>query len=229
MARRHRLDVPGVEQHVIQRGVERGICFVDDSAREFYLDTLSEVAGEHDRAVHAYVLMANHVHLLATPGRSSGLSRFMQGLGRRYVRWFNDRHRRTGTLWEGRFRSCLVDTERYVLSCYRYIEMNPVRARMVRDPLEYRWSSAKGNAGSSNDLLLSPHETYAALSPDLATRHCRDRAFLLETLGQDELADIRAHVDQGAVYGSGRVQRRLEELTGRTPRLRTQGRPRQSL
>ncbi len=228
MARRHRLDVPGVAQHVIQRGVDRGVCFVDDFDREFYLSTLAELAREHDCAVHAYVLMTNHVHLLATPGRSSGLSRFMQGLGRRYVRWFNDRHRRTGTLWEGRFRSCLVDTERYVLSCYRYIEMNPVRARMVRDPLEYRWSSAKGNAGSSNDPLLSPHETYAALSSDLSTRRRRYRALLQEALDDDEVSDIRAHVNQGAAYGSDRFQRQIEELTGRTPRLRTQGRPRKA-
>jgi putative transposase len=228
MARRHRLDVPGVAQHVIQRGVDRSVCFVDDSDREFYLAMLSEVAGDHECAVHAYVLMTNHVHLLVTPRGSGGLSRLMQGLGRRYVRRFNDRHRRTGTLWEGRFRACLVDTERYVLSCYRYIEMNPVRAQMIKDPLEYRWSSARGNAGSCDDPLLSPHETYAALSSDRATRRRRYRALLLEALGQDEVASIRAHVNQGAAYGSDRFQRQLEELTGRTSRLRKQGRPRKS-
>ena len=225
MARRHRIDLPGVAQHVIQRGVDRSVCFVDDHDREFYLATLSEGARKHDCAVHAYVLMTNHVHLLATSGRSGGLSRLMQSLGRRYVRWFNDRHRRTGTLWEGRFRSSLVDTERYVLSCYRYIETNPVRAQMIRDPLEYRWSSAKGNAGSFVDPLLSPHETYAALSSDPVTRRRRYRALLLEALGQDEVADIRAHVNQGAAYGPDRFQRQIEELTGRTPRLRPRGRP----
>jgi putative transposase len=226
MARRSRLDVPGVAQHIIQRGVDRGVCFCDDLDRAFYLATLSEVARERDCAVHAYVLMTNHVHLLVTSGRSGGLSRFMQSIGRRYVRWFNDRHGRTGTLWEGRFRSCLVDTERYVLSCYRYIEMNPVRARMIRDPLEYRWSSAEGNGGSFEDPLLTPHETYAALSSDSATRRRRYRALLLEALGQEEMASIRAHVNQGAAYGSDRFQRQIEALTGQTPRFRAQGRPR---
>ena len=226
MARRHRLDVPGVAQHVIQRGVDRGVCFCDEYDREFYLATLSEVAGGHDCAVHAYVLMTNHVHLLITSRRAGGLSRLMQGLGRRYVRWFNDRHGRTGTLWEGRFRSCLVDTERYVLSCYRYIEMNPVRAHMTSDPLEYRWSSARGNAGPGEDPMLSPHESYASLSSDPATRRRRYRALLAAALDPDEVGDIRAHVNQGAAYGSGRFQRQIEALTGRTSRFRTKGRPR---
>jgi putative transposase len=119
-----------------------------------------------------------------------------------------------------------VGTERYVLSCHYYIEMNPVHARMITDPLEYRWSSAKGNAGAFDDPLLSPQETYAALASDLAVRRSRYRVLLQEALGQEELASIRANVHQGAAYGSNRFQRRIEELTGRTPRFRTQGRPR---
>lgn len=225
MARRHRLTVPGVAQHIIQRGVDRGTCFCDDFDREFYLATLAEIAAEHDCAVHAYVLMTNHVHLLATSRGSGGLSRLMQCLGRRYVRWFNDRHHRTGTLWEGRFRSCLVGTEQYVLRCYRYIEMNPVRAQMISDALEYRWSSAKGNAGDCEDPILSPHETYAALSSEPTTRRRRYRALLAEALSQDDLTAIRTHVNQGAAYGSDRFHRQIEELTGRTPKLRKQGRP----
>ena len=149
MARRPRIDAPGIPQHVIQRGVNRCACFHDDLDREFYLAAIGEVAGLHACSIHAYVLMTNHVHLLVTGQQTSSVSAMMQSLGRRYVRRFNNRHGRSGTLWEGRFKSSLVDSEQYLLTCYRYIEMNPVRARMVADPGDHAWSRSTPTRGGS--------------------------------------------------------------------------------
>ena len=137
MARPPRLDLPGVPQHVIQRGNNRAACFFGDADRRFYLKCLAEAAARRGCAVHAYVLMSNHVHLLTTPTERGAVAAMLQDLGRRYVRIINTIHGRTGTLWEGRYRSSLVDSERYLLICHRYIELNPVRAGMVSDPMEY--------------------------------------------------------------------------------------------
>lgn len=228
MARRRRIDVAGVPQHVIQRGVNRSACFCDEFDHRFYLETLREIVEEHDCAVHAYVMMTNHVHLLMTGNVVGSVSSTMQCLGRRYVRRFNDRHGRTGTLWEGRFRSCLVDTERYLLACYRYIEMNPVRARIVADPLDYRWSSAHANAGDDHDPLLDPHAVYLDLAADEAARKVRYRELLDHAINEDELTAIRAYVKQGGALGSRRFQEQIEALTGRPARLRPLGRPKNS-
>lgn len=228
MARRRRIDVADVPQHVIQRGVNRCVCFCDEFDHRFYLEALREVSEEHGCAIHAYVLMTNHVHLLMTGKVVGSVSSTMQCLGRRYVRRFNDRHGRTGTLWEGRFRSCLVDTERYLLACYRYIEMNPVRARIVADPLDYRWSSARGNAGDDPDPLLDPHSVYLDLAADDVARKARYRAFLDLAINEDELTAIRAYVKQGGALGSKRFQEQIEALVGRPARLRATGRPKNS-
>lgn len=134
MARLPRPDLAGVPQHVVQRGNNRMPCFLDDEDRQHYLQCLGQALLRYGCELHAYVLMSNHVHLLLTPGEVGAVSRLMQTFARNYAGRFNDKHRRTGTLWEGRYKSCLVDSERYVLSCYRYIELNPVRAWMVDDP-----------------------------------------------------------------------------------------------
>lgn len=138
MARLPRFDVPGVAQHVVQRGNDRLPCFAADLDYVRYLQDLRDVARENRCAIHAYVLMTNHVHLLVTPTTAGAVGRMMQALGRRYVSYFNGQYHRTGTLWEGRYKSCLVDSEDYVLRCYRYIELNPLRARMVESPAAYR-------------------------------------------------------------------------------------------
>lgn len=226
MARRLRVDVPGVPQHVIQRGVNRTACFCDELDYRFYLATLEKMAIEHDCRIHAYVLMTNHVHLLATGDFPGGLSRMMQGLGRRYVRQFNDRHHRTGTLWEGRFKSCLVDTERYVLTCYRYIEMNPVRAGIVSHPLDYIWSSIHTNAGDRNEEMLDPHPIYAGLATEEAERKACYRDLLSQAITEDEVARIRRSVNQGSALGSRAFQKQIEALTGRPTGFRRRGRPR---
>lgn len=160
MARLPRLTVPGYPHHIIQRGNDRQPIFRSDDDCRLLLTLLGEYAREHRVAIHSYVLMDNHLHLLATPETGQGLPGLMQAVGRRYVRIFNDRHGRTGTLWEGRYRSTLVQAERYLLACMVYIELNPVRAGMVADPLAYPWSSHRHYAGMAQDRLVTPHPLY---------------------------------------------------------------------
>ena len=225
MARRPRIDAPGVPEHVVQRGVNRCACFYDDLDREFYLASLNEVAGQAVCSIHAYVLMTNHVHLLVTGHKPNSVSVMMQALGRRYVRRFNNRHSRTGTLWEGRFKSSLVDSERYLLTCYRYIEMNPVRARMVSDPEDYPWSSVHANAADGFDPMLEPHEVYLSLDGDETARKRKYRALLDEALTDNELKSIRNHTNQCKALGSKRFLADMTELTGRDVLFRSPGRP----
>ena len=157
MPRKPRLDLAGVPQHIIQRGNDRQPRFFTQADYHCHLAHLREISLREDCRVHAYVLMANQVHLLATPVAAGQIARLMQVLGRRYVRYVNDRHHRTGTLWEGRYEACMVDSERYLLSCYRTIELNPVRARMVTAPDDYAWSSFGSNGMGKTDPLVRPH------------------------------------------------------------------------
>jgi len=163
MARRPRFALPGVPQHVIQRGNNRQAAFYTDADRQFYLDCLGDAARKYGCLIHAYVLMTNHVHLLATPFEALALSRTMQHLGRRYVRYVNDTYRRSGTLWEDRFKATLVDTELYFLRCCCYIELNPVRAKIVALREDYRWSSHRCHAFGTDDVLVSTHDEYEHL------------------------------------------------------------------
>jgi putative transposase len=168
--RRPRLELPGTPLHVVQRGVNRCAIFVDDVDRQHYYDLLCDAAASHDIAVHAYVFMGNHIHLLLTSPQPEALSRVMRNTGQCYVQAFNRRHRRSGTLWQGRFKSCLVDTERYMMTVYRYIELNPVRAAMVERPEQHRWSSVHANLGLLKDQLVTPHSIYLALDHDASIR-----------------------------------------------------------
>jgi putative transposase len=149
VARHPRLNLPGVPVHVIQRGNNRAACFFADDDRHLYLKLLGDAARQHECAIHAYVLMPNHVHLLATPSDAEGVAAMMQQLGRRYVRIFNDVHRRTGTLWEGRYKAAMIDSEAYLLSCQRYVELNPVRAGIVPYASSFRWSSHRPTCTAS--------------------------------------------------------------------------------
>ena len=164
MPRQARLVVPDVAMHVVQRGHNRHACFWHDTDRLVYLALLHQLAGKNGCAVHAYVLMTNHVHVLLTPRGEDSCAGLMRNLGQRYVQYVNRRYVRSGTLWEGRYRSCLVDSAEYVLACHRYIELNPVRAGMAPSAADYRWSSHHGNAGMSENKLLTPHCEYVALS-----------------------------------------------------------------
>jgi putative transposase len=171
MARQPRLIVPDIALHIVQRGVDRQDCFSEETDRLVYLSLLRELCAETGCAVHSYCLMTNHVHLLLTPATDEGPSVLMRKVGQRYVPYFNRRYGRTGTLWEGRFKSCLVESARYVLGCHRYIESNPSRAGVVAHPGAYRWSSYQANVGVTEDALLTPHVEYMALGlNDSSTR-----------------------------------------------------------
>jgi putative transposase len=226
MSRHKRLILPAVPLHIIQRGNNRGPCFAGTADYLVYLTLLRQYAAEADCQIHAYVLMTNHVHLLLSAGSRTGPSVLMQRLGQHYVQYFNRRHERTGTLWEGRFRSCLVDTERYLLVCQRYIELNPVRARMVEAPVAYPWSSYRANALGADDPLVTPHVTYLGLGAHAVDRHASYRHLFLEDLSEQLLAEIRHAGNSSRPLGPASF---LEEITlaaGRRPVQRRRGRPR---
>lgn len=174
MARLPRLTVPGYPHHIIQRGNNRQPIFVDKADYEELLRLLEEHAKKAGVAIHAYVLMSNHLHLLATPETEDGIPQLMQAVGRRYVRYFNDRHGRTGTLWEGRYRSTLIQAERYLLACMVYIDLNPVRAGMAAEPADYPWSSHAHYIGRRIDRLVTPHPLWWELGN---TPFARDLAY----------------------------------------------------
>ena len=158
MARLPRFVIPGHPQHVIVRGNNREPIFYAEADYQFYLEKLKQACDKHSCDVHAYVLMTNHVHLLITPHKEDGISKAMQMLGRYYVQYFNYSYERTGTLWEGRYKASLIDSDSYALICYRYIELNPVRANMVGHPSEYPWTSYRHNAlGEKNELVMHHH------------------------------------------------------------------------
>lgn len=226
MVRLPRLDLPGIPQHVVQRGNDRQVCFVEDTDYLRYLQELGEAALKNSCALHAYVLMTNHVHLLVTPDEPGAVSRMMQAIGRRYVGAFNARYRRSGTLWEGRFKSALVDSARYLLTCYRYIELNPVRAGMVSAPGGYRWSSHARNALGAHEPRITPHRHYLELGNDDATRQYAYRTLINEALCPGEIDSLRAHTRQQKAWGSNRFQQQIEALTQRSAGLRPRGRPR---
>jgi putative transposase len=160
MARLPRLTVPGYPHHIIQRGNNRQATFHDAADYQLLLSLLAEHAKRENVAIHSYVLMSNHFHILATPETETGLPAMMQAVGRRYVQAFNKRHHRSGTLWDGRYRATLVQTERYLLVCMAYIDLNPVRAGMVAKATEYPWSSCGHYVGQRNDKLITPHPMY---------------------------------------------------------------------
>lgn len=225
MARQPRFDLPGIPQHVVQRGNNRLPCFLADNDRRRYLNLLGEALLATDCALHAYVLMDNHVHLLLTPPEAGAISRLMQKLGRAYVGQFNARHRRTGTLWEGRYKSCLVDSEGYVLRCYRYIDLNPVRARMTDNPIAYAWSSASAHCSQRADVLLKPHPAYEALGATSETRGEAYRCLLRETLSDDDLAAIRTYLQQQRALGRDDFRTMVEAKTRRFAGVRPAHRP----
>ena len=228
MARRPRLELPGLPLHVIQRGNNRLPCFFHDDDYGAYRDMLQLASIQAGVRVHAYVLMTNHVHLLATAATRGAVSRMMQSLGRRYVRYVNSIYRRSGTLWEGRFKSCLVDTERYLLTCYRYIEFNPLRAKMVVSADSYRWSSYRHNALAQMDSLVGEHPAYIALGTSPDERAMVYRKLCDEAISPDDLIQIRAHVEQERVLGSERFQNEIASTLARSVQLRGPGRPRKS-
>ena len=228
MARRPRLTVIGVPQHVIQRGNNRQATFFADEDYRLFLAYLSEAARKHDCSVHAYVLMTNHVHLLLTPNQPDAVSRTMQDVGRRYVQYVNFTYRRSGTLWEGRFKASLVDTQQYFLACCRYIELNPVRAGIAKAPEDYPWSSYRHYALGQENGLLSAHEEYRALGTTEVERQSAYRALFSNSVDETGLQEIREMVNRGWPLGSERFKDEIEAALERTARPPQRGRPRKS-
>ena len=226
MARLPRPDLAGVPQHVVQRGNNRMPCFLDDDDRRRYLQCLREALVRYGCELHAYVLMSNHVHLLLTPGIAGAVSRLMHTFARNYAGSFNARHGRTGTLWEGRYKSCLVDSEHYVLTCYRYIELNPVRAWMVDDAAAHPWSSYSANALGTANSLLRPHAAFLALGNDPATRVDAYRALVAEALPEETVIEIRMYLQQQRALGTERFRMRVETELRRFAGVRPAHRPR---
>lgn len=225
MARRPRLVIAGHPHHLIIRGNNRQDVFLDEGDRRRFRALLGEVMADAAVAIHGYVLMTNHVHLVVTPGESAALSGAMQRLGRRYVRYFNDRHLRSGTLWEGRFRAALVQTDRYLLACLRYVENNPVRAQLVGRPADYAWSSHRHHIGLAVDDLLSPHPLYWGLGNTPFEREQAWLALFDEGAGQNELSRMRA-MTLGRPAADRDFLVALTEQTGRALVARPVGRPR---
>ncbi len=225
MARRARLLFAGVPQHLIQRGNNRQATFFADEDYCSYLDWLVEAARKYDCRVYAYVLMTNHVHLLASAEQPYDLSRMMQHLGRRFVRYVNHVYRRSGTLWEGRFKASLVDTETYFLRCSRYIECNPVRGGMVVHPADYRWSSYRFHAEGHPDKLLSTHEQYERLGRTVEERQQAYRELFRSELDPGEIAEIRNTANRGWPLGGERFKDEIEQALKRSARPPRRGRP----
>ena len=225
MARLERITPVGIPVHIVQRGNNRQACFVSDEDYGAYAGWLKDYSKKYRVNIHAWVMMTNHVHLLCTPSKEGGISQMMQSLGRRYVQYFNFEYRRSGTLWEGRFKSCLVQAERYLLEVYRYIELNPVRAGMVEDPGEYQWSSYQVNALGKVSELCTPHREYLLLGKELSSRLKNYRELFSHHVDGTLLEEIRENAHKGMAVGNDRFKEELETLTGRRLKSKKKGRP----
>ena len=225
MPRRARLALPGIPWHIIQRGHSRSVCFHAEADYQFYLHTLQEFADKFGCAVHAYVLMTNHVHLLLTPARDDSAGLLMKHLGQRYVQYINRSYRRSGTLWEGRFRSCLTQSEDYVLACHRYIELNPVRAGMVIKPQDYRWSSYHANGLGKSNTLITPHDEYRRLGRTDEERREAYRALFRAHVDAALVDEIRSATNGNYALGNKRFQKQIETALGRRAVRGVPGRP----
>lgn len=229
MARLSRVSPVGVPQHIVQRGNNRQVCFASDEDMKAYLNWLKEFSKKYLVDVHAWVLMTNHVHILCTPYEDGAVSKMMQSIGRMYVRYYNYTYQRSGTLWEGRFKSSLIQSERYLLELHRYIELNPVRADMVDEPSEYSWSSYGCNALGVESELQTPHELYLALGKTKQDRLENYRQLFEAHIGVDLLKNIRDSVNKGLALGNKRFVAQIEELTDKRISPRKAGRPRKLL
>lgn len=228
MPRRPRFDLPGVPQHVIQRGVDRQPVFFSDDDCVFYLDWLGTHAKKHGVALHAYCLMTNHIHLLLTSPNSSELGELMQDMGRRYVQYINRTYKRSGGLWQGRYKASFIQTERYLLTCQRYVELNPVRASMVAAPGEYRWSSYRANGLGEKSALLTPHVDYLRLGATVEARTEAYRALFVSEVDDPDWNLIRVATQQGVVLGDSRFTAEVARRMGLAVEARPRGRPRKA-
>ncbi len=212
MARKPRFVLPGHPQHVTQRGVDKRATFFHERDYRYYLEWLAKACAEHDCDIHAYVLMTNHVHLLMTPHTQDSISKVMQAVGRRYVRYVNDNYDRTGPLWDGRFKPSLIDSEKYLLTCMRYIELNPVWASMVDDPMDYSWSSHRHNCGGKQDDVVTHHALYRALGNTPVTRARAYRYLFQFHINDEDLTRVRKCARQGNILGGRRFKKEIQKM-----------------
>ncbi len=215
MSNHPRLVLKNVPLHIVQRGNNRNPCFFSRTDYLVYLSMLAQAASESGCRVHAYVLMTNHVHILASPDEVTSPAGMMKGLGQRYVKYVNRRYGRNGTLWQGRYRSCLVDNEYYFMVCQRYVELNPVRAGLARDPTEYEWSSYRSNAYGSINRTITPHCIYTGLGGQELERQSNYRALFMEAIPESSLAQVRDATNRNSAFGSMHFLDEIEKTFGR--------------
>ena len=225
MSRRARLAVAGIPWHIIQRGNNHSPCFLSRKDYFYYLDHLQRQSLKFECAVHAYCLMTNHVHLLITPESVDSASLMMKHLGQRFAQYINRSYQRSGTLWEGRFKSCLAQDESYALTCYRYIELNPVRAGMVTHPRGYSWSSFHSNGDGKGSALISPHASYVNLGTDQRARLNSYRALIESRIDDKLLDEVRAATNGNYVLGDTHFQRKIQRALDRRVVRGRAGRP----
>ncbi len=225
MPRQPRINPIGIPQHIIVRGNNRQVCFTNEDDMAFYLSCLKDYSQKHQLEVHGWVLMTNHIHLLCTPRKSNSISKTMQDIGRLYVFYFNKAYKRTGTLLEGRYKSSLVQSEYYLLTLYRYIELNPVRAQMVDDPADYRFSSYQINALGKKSSLCTFHSEYLALGKTKKKRQENYRNLFKQVLPQKLINDIRKITNKGMAIGNENFIEEIKTLTGVDLTPINQGRP----
>ena len=230
MPRRPRIHLPGQPLHIVQRGHNREACFFCEEDYHSYLHWLGEALTGTGAQLHAYALMTNHVHLLLTPPDAAAVPSLMISLGRRYVQYINRSYRRTGTLWDSRYKSSLIHADSYLLACMRYIELNPVRAALVDDPAHYRWTSYRANGlgqtSSQFDARLTPHAVYLALGAGDAARRKAYRELFRSELDAAAVDDIRLALNQNQPLGDSRFYARVARAAGERREAKPRGRPR---
>jgi putative transposase len=226
MPRRPRIPLDGVPLHIVQRGHHREPCFFSEEDYTRYLHWLGEALAVNECRLHAYALMANHVHLLLTPKKADAVPKLIMSLGRRYVQYINRTHQRTGPLWDSRYKSSLIQADTCLLTCQRHIELNPVRAAMVDDPAHYRWTSYRHNALGATDSRIIPHVLYQALGQTDKRRESAYRALFRAPLDGAAIDGIRLALNQNQPLGNARFYARIEKATGVRREARQRGRPR---
>ena len=225
MARLPRLTIPHYPHHVIQRGNNRQAIFTSDEDRRYLLELIEGYARDLKVAIHGYVLMSNHFHLLATPETGTGLPELMQAVGRRYVRYFNTRQQRSGTLWEGRYRSTLIQAERYLLACMVYIDLNPVRAGLVAEPAQYPWSSHRHYAGMAVDRLVTPHPLFWSLGNTPFARELAYGELVAAGISRETREALAGSAHKGWALGDDDYLADLQRRTDRRTKPLSPGRP----
>ena len=227
MPRKPRFFLPGVPVHVVQRGHSREPVFFENDDYHAYLHWVEEAADRYDCAIQTYVLMTNHIHLLLTPQDKDSVSRMMQYIGRRYVPYVNQTYGTSGSIWEGRYKASLIHDEQYLLTCMRYIELNPVRANMINNPSQYRWSSYRCNAQGKDNRLITSHDLYKRLGRTMKDRCEAYKELFKAHVDKDDLNDIRSALQTGTPLGNEyfkeKIEKKLKTRVGQNRRGRPDG------